>query len=55
VGHVGETVLPADLGGPALDLWSLDLESGAAVAAHEVMVVVVAPASAVAGLAFVAP
>jgi hypothetical protein len=51
---VGEAVLLANFGGPAFDLWSFDFDGGAAMAADEVVVVLVAGASAVAGFAVVA-
>ena len=45
VADVGEAVLGGDFGGPRLGLAALDLDGGAAVAAHQVMVVVL-PSSA---------
>jgi hypothetical protein len=54
VGDVDEAVLDAGFGGPAFDLWSFDFDGGAAVAADQVVVVLVAGAAAVAGFAVVA-
>lgn len=54
VSDVDKAMLLARFGGPAFDLWSFDFDGGAAVAADEVVVVVVAGASPVAGFAVVA-
>jgi hypothetical protein len=54
VSDIDKAMLLASLGGPAFDLWSFDLDGGAAVAADEVVVVVVAGASTVADFAVVA-
>lgn len=54
VSDIDKAMRLASFGGPAFDLWSFDLDGSAAMAADQVVMVVVAGASPVAGFAVVA-